>query len=50
MVGEPSHVKQLSLNHLCKIGLRKGRKSVKLGSLLMKTKAEMSGCIMVLYE
>jgi hypothetical protein len=22
MVGEPSHVKQLSLNHVCKIGLR----------------------------
>jgi hypothetical protein len=22
MVGEPSHVKQLSLNHLCKIGLK----------------------------
>jgi hypothetical protein len=21
MVGEPSHVKQLSLNHVCKIGL-----------------------------
>ncbi len=23
MVEEPSHVKQLSLNHVCKIGLRK---------------------------
>ncbi len=23
MVEEPSHVKQLSLNHLCKIGLKK---------------------------
>jgi hypothetical protein len=22
MAGEPSHVKQLSLNHVCKIGLR----------------------------
>jgi hypothetical protein len=22
MVGQPSHVKQLSLNHVCKIGLR----------------------------
>jgi hypothetical protein len=22
MVGEPSHVKQLSLNHVCKIGLK----------------------------
>jgi hypothetical protein len=23
MVGEPSHVKQLSLNHVCKIGLNR---------------------------
>jgi hypothetical protein len=23
MVGEPSHVKQLSLNRMCKIGLKK---------------------------
>jgi hypothetical protein len=22
MVGEPSHVKQISLNHVCKIGLK----------------------------
>jgi hypothetical protein len=22
MVGEPSHVKQLSLNHVCKVGLK----------------------------
>ncbi len=28
MVGEPSHVKQLSLNHVCKIGLKREEKWV----------------------
>jgi hypothetical protein len=30
MVGQPSHVKQLSLNHVCKIGLKFSRKGEKL--------------------
>ncbi len=34
MVGEPSHLKQLSLNHVCKIGLRRADGQQSRGNVL----------------
>ncbi len=44
MVGEPSHVKQLSLNHVCKIGLKSrglaNSATLPVGQKLLKNDSE----------